>query len=296
MTTAEVFDRTIDVYKKSFGNQLAYAAIIGVIAFAATTFISFIALFVIGFVAIGGGASDTMVLVLVMAVILPLVGLWLALISSGAILMSKRTLYGYRVKLPMKELPQIVGRVFGTLVAIAIMSAPFLGAIIFVIYYAPIIDILFSWTSFILAGGLAIGFAIYSNIFSLAIAAAVFERTTFFGAVKRSWSLVHGEFWKIAGSRAIWIVVIMAITYATQGAAYLVNLLLLGLSSTANQTAFIFITMAVMAITGLVTLAISFITMPLDGIFHAVLYFNQRVKREGLDIEVKLERLSHDFL
>ena len=39
-------------------------------------------------------------------------------------------------------------------------------------------------------------------------------------------------------------------------------------------------------------MAASFATAPLEGILQATIYFNERIKKEGLDIEVALERLE----
>jgi len=41
----------------------------------------------------------------------------------------------------------------------------------------------------------------------------------------------------------------------------------------------------------IVSFGVAIAVMPLEGVFIAVLYFNQRIKKEGLDIEVKLARL-----
>ena len=40
-----------------------------------------------------------------------------------------------------------------------------------------------------------------------------------------------------------------------------------------------------------VPIFVSFAQMPMDGIMRAVIYFNQRIKKDGLDIEIKLYML-----
>ena len=37
---------------------------------------------------------------------------------------------------------------------------------------------------------------------------------------------------------------------------------------------------------------VSFLTAPMEGILVALIYFNQKIKKDGLDIEIGLERLT----
>jgi hypothetical protein len=60
MNTAELMDSVIDIFKKSFGKQIAFAAIVYVIAIAGTialTFVFAILLMFFSFSAISGGSS-----------------------------------------------------------------------------------------------------------------------------------------------------------------------------------------------------------------------------------------------
>ena len=43
-------------------------------------------------------------------------------------------------------------------------------------------------------------------------------------------------------------------------------------------------------------LAIGILVGPLEGIMTAIIYFNQRIKKDGLDIEIGLERLNRALL
>jgi hypothetical protein len=123
---------------------------------------------------------------------------------------------------------------------------------------------------------------VYSNIYALSIPVAVFEKRSFFSAVIRSWLLLKGEFWKILGLRILWVVVIYIFMYAAQGLWLTVS----GIFYISPAFEY----MGMMTSTVMVFL-ISFLVGPLEGIFPAVIYFNQRIKKEGMDIELCIEGL-----
>lgn len=310
MNAAELMDRAVHVYKKSFGKQLAFSAIFGVISYVATVILSFIFIFVIGMLAgfaffsafspilgtsvvhTGGAILATMLLLLV--VVMPFVFLWYAISSAGHCVISGPVFFGFKSKLPFKQLPRMVGRIFSALIAQAIASLPFIGAAVlfvasgifeFLIVRAPWVFVLINFVFLVLL-------MLYLNVFSLSIAVAVFEKKMFFNTLIRSWELIRGEFWKIAGIRLVWLLSVIVIYTALYGVLALITIFVSLIVSTLDVSA---AGVAIVSITALITLfasiAITFIVMPLDGVFVATLYFNQRIKKEGLDIEARLGRL-----
>ena len=304
MNTAELMDRAVHVYKKSFGKQLAFAAIFGVISYLASIFlliilIAFGATFAVFATAplfdttVGGGAVLGMIL-LGLAIILPFAFLWYAVSSAGHIVIAGPAFFGYSAKIPVGQLPRIACRIFGALIAQAIASLPFVGLVVlgawsgfagFMMYNAP-------WILVLLSLILVVAFLVYLNVFSLAVAVAVFERKTFFNALGRSWQLIRGEFWKVAGTRLIWTLVVIVIGMSLSGGLALVNVLVTLLVTTLDLgMAGIMIATITSMIVGLLSIATAFLVAPLSGVFYTTLYFNQRIKKEGFDIEVRLERL-----
>jgi len=310
MNAAELMDRAVHVYKKSFGKQLAFSAIFGVITYVASIILAFVFLFVIGFIvgsalyaaltpAFGSPAAYTggailAVLLLMLVVILPFVFLWYAISSAGHCAISGPAFFGYKSKLPFKQLPRMVGRIFSALIAQAIASLPFIGiAVLFVISgMFEFLIVRAPWTFALINFVFLVLLMLYLNVFSLSIAVAVFEKKAFFNTLIRSWELIRGEFWKIAGIRLVWLLSVAVIYTALYGVLALIVVLVTFIVTTSDISA------AGVAIIGFANIiamlagtAITLVIMPLDGVFAATLYFNQRIKKEGLDIEARLGRL-----
>jgi hypothetical protein len=150
------------------------------------------------------------------------------------------------------------------------------------------------WVVLIIVLSIAVfvGFFVFTNIFSLSVAVAVFERRYFFGTIARSWELVKPEFWRILGVRTIWIFVTSAISISSSGVFSLAMMAWTLLSDFMPIGVGIIGSLFLMLITNFIGPAvIALITMPLDGILQALIYFNRRIKSEGLDLEIRLEKL-----
>lgn len=93
----------------------------------------------------------------------------------------------------------------------------------------------------------------------------------------------------------MWIITTFLLTYVLQSVFYIAIALIAEFSGI-NETTGIVLGLIAVAAMGISSLAAYFVFIPLDGTFHALLYLNQRLKNEGLDIEIKLERLTHDIL
>jgi len=305
MNAAEIMDRAVYVYKKSFWKQLAFAAIFGVISYVASTILSFVFPMLMAFflafnpaftggLVHGIGTIISMTL-LVLVVVFFFVFLWYAISSAGHSIIAGPVFFGYKAKFPFKQLPRMVGRIFCTLLAKTIASLPFVGiAVLFavsgmfqtLIAWAPWVFVLVSFILLVI-------YLLYLNVFSLSIAVAVFERKTFFNALIRSWQLINGEYWKIAGMRLVWLLLTGIIYTALAGVMVLATVLAVSIVTSLDMgVAGVIIIGITTILTVLITFAASFMIGPLDGVFHTTLYFNQRIKREGLDIESRLGRLS----
>jgi len=301
MNTAEVMDKAIHVYKKSFGKQLAFAAIFGVISYVVSTIFSFLFPFLVGGVlaynpAFGGGlvhgiGTVISAALLTLVVVFSFAFLWYAVSSAGHSIIAGPVFFGYKAKFPFKQLPRMIGRIFCTLLAQAIVSLPFVGMAVLIAVSG--IFVRAPWIFVLLTSILLIMYLLFLNVFSLSIAVAVFERKTFFSALIRSWQLIKGEFWKIAGMRLVWLLSVYFIYTALVGVMTLAAVLAVSVATSLDMS---ILGVALIALTSilavLITFAATFMIGPLDGIFHTTLYFNQRIKKEGLDIESRLGRLS----
>jgi hypothetical protein len=290
MNAAEIYDRVFDVYKKTFGKQLGYAAVVGLMAGMAMGFVlaglsvALLLLPFAGFTIPGG-----VVVIAYALVFAPLVLFWQAALSAGAIWFSRQALSGEKINLPVYNLFSIIGRAAAALLAQVLLALPYLafmgGFIYFLFRYIPVFNsVWFSRVYFIffILWGLAVtaGFFIYMHMFSLAIAAAVNERVLLFEAVRRSFALIKKDFWRLFALRVLWVLMVFALAAAAQGLLSLLpaisGLLLAGAGFSVQ------IMLLLQLLGGLASVVITFALGPLDGILTAVIYFNQRIKHEGL--------------
>jgi len=300
MNTAELMDRAISVYKQSFFKQILFAGIYYLVSFFALLFLGgFIAIFIAIIVAAtvqgaSTSAVSTTIVIITLAVAIGI--LWFAVSQAGHIILSKQAFFGERVKLMPKPMVKISLRVFGTIFAQVLAMLPFVGFVI--LFYAATTTSFFDaiWAYIISAIIFIFLFFLYFHMFSLSIAVSVFERKTFFWALIRSWQLVKDEYWKTFGARILWLLASSTIWATYYG---IIGFLAFGfefLADTFNLAAgwAVFFGFIVL-ILGLLSIAIYFAVAPLDGVFHTTMYFNQRIKKEGLDIELKLSELEREL-
>jgi len=301
MNTAELMDRAIHVYKKSFWKQVLFAGIYYGISIMASWVLSGFFMLVITIVlaaTITQGVATTAVSTIIVSVTVAVViGMfWLAISQTGHIILSKQAFLGERVKLMPKPLFKISLRVLGTIFAQALAILPFAGIV--VLFYAALSASFPTaiWVFVLSAFIFIFIFYMYFHIFSLAIAVSVFERKTFFWAIARSWQLIQGEYWKTLGSRILWLLASSmiwmtyygVIVFLILGAEFLSNTFNLGVGWAVLFGIAVFVF-------GLLAIAVYFAVAPLDGVFHTSMYFNQRIKKEGLDIELKLLELEREL-
>ena len=133
--------------------------------------------------------------------------------------------------------------------------------------------------------------AIAFNYFALALPIAIFDRKHFFSALINSYHLLKGDFWRILGIRIVFTGVILLINYSFSGLSGVI----IGVSTTLinsfapNLYGLMVIGMIIQYLVGFIT---SILIMPLTGIFTAIIFFNQKIKKEGLDLAMQLEILE----
>ncbi|MCL1844792.1 MAG: hypothetical protein FWF77_02700 [Defluviitaleaceae bacterium] len=308
MNAAEIMDKVVDVYKKSFWRQMAWAAIFYVAAFFGTMIFAFITVFLLSFVTIflvTAGMDDANVFgvfgLAVVALLLPLFLLWQATTSTGHILLAKPEFYGYRKKIFEAGLLKVILRVLTALLAQILFAVPF-----FIVAAAALIVFLTSVENFFimespvaffsflaLIAAIGLGYLAYSHVFSLSVAVAIFEDCYFFGTIKRSWELVKTDFFRTLGIRTIWFIVVMVVSSTIQGAFQLLTQLSVLIAGAVPW--FVIITFFVALFAVFIGPAVAgLLTAPLDGIMQVSIYFNQRIKNEGFGVELRLEKLLHE--
>ncbi|MCL2363258.1 MAG: hypothetical protein FWC71_01190 [Defluviitaleaceae bacterium] len=300
MNAAELMDRVFDVYKRSFWKQLAYAAIVAT----ASTFALGLIIGVLGigaiFIASVGEVSALGVtsLIFIFLAIIVFALLMQAALTAGAILLSRETFMGRIIRLPMKQLMGAILRAFTALLAQLILLTPFTAVVVGLVYgyirFSFYVDILANSRLYyvlliILLVAVVAGFLLFMHLFSLSVAVAVTERSYFFNALVRGVNLLRGDFWRLFGVRMIWFVIIFVFVGTAQGLLMLVPSLLGILFAGTPAILIIAFVLNMFFMVG--SMAVSFAMYPLDGILTAVIFFNQRIKKEGLDMEISIEEL-----
>ena len=300
MNVAQLMDRAVDAYKRSFWKQLAYAAVVGVVFFV----VLFIVGIIIAAVMIAGAfdGDDIMgIFVIIIAVFLPLILLWMGISSAGHILFTRDALIGHLVYLPKLKIFSLAMRAISAIIAQTLVFLPIAAFLIYLFWTSIVFFVeTFFLTDFNIAGLLlillvsstiAIIFLLVENMFALSITVAMFERRLFFGALIRSWELVRDNFFKIFATRVLWYLVGVGSALAAQGVLFLFGLLM-GVLIGSVHPIFSILLIPIGIIAMFFPIFVSFAQMPMDGIMRAVIYFNQRIRKEGLDIELKLHMFA----
>ncbi len=129
---------------------------------------------------------------------------------------------------------------------------------------------------------LAIPAAIYVGVsWSLGTCALLFEDVGPVKALRRSWALVHGSWWRVFGVLAVGVILVSLLSGVLQGMLTLIPAAL----ADGND--------AVLALASVIggTVAVT-LTTPFTAAVFSLVYFDQRVRREGFDLELLAEGLG----
>jgi len=300
MNMAGVFDRVMHVYAKSFGKQMAFSAIAGIltsIVFSMAGALVAIVIALLFFV------SDGMTsIIFSVAIVVILATLWFSLFNAGAVLLSKTAFYETKIKLPINQLPIATLRVCTAFLAQLLIFIPVILASGF--FYTRVLFGIINNFNFTASGVITfiilslivfIAYLMLENIFAVTMAVATFEGRWFFGAVIRSWELIKHDFWKVLIARFLWIIATLCMFYAAFGVLILFMLLNYWLMDTFGAWAIDSFEIMAMVIYSIVSVIIGFAMFPLNGILQSVIYYNQRIKHEALDIEIMIEQAETEL-
>ncbi|WP_176611654.1 hypothetical protein [Actinomadura sp. WMMB 499] len=135
--------------------------------------------------------------------------------------------------------------------------------------------------------GFSAGFALMVWVYVLlvqAVPAVVLERRTVGGALKRARALTKGRWWRLCGALvlALLVTVFMGL-FALRIPFIVVQLVFFGDGSDA---------VAALAVDTVGRIVAWSVVLPFDAGVIAMLYMDQRMRREGFDLEVRLRRTS----
>ncbi len=114
---------------------------------------------------------------------------------------------------------------------------------------------------------------------SLAPAALVLENLGVIESMKRSWSLTRGFFWRILGITLLVQIIVGLISGMVGGVIGLIQLLALAASPDAMGI--------LMAVTAFLTALVQAVVLPFSAAVTALIYIDVRMRKEGLDVELR---------
>jgi hypothetical protein len=323
MNAAELLDSVFDVYKKSFWPQMGLVMIAYVLLYAVLMILMLAGVLAMISTYIARDPFETAINDMMLAempfflgttlLIIFACALWVAFYQATVLIASRLALYEKAVDIGfvLKQVRRAFLRLCSVIAAESLVVIPFLaliGGVLAVVLAAnhfsmqtfdietllvwsmwlnePVNLILFSIT-FILIG---LFFTLLFNCFALAIPAAVFQGKYFFGALLQSYRLIRGHFWKISGIRIIFLLVINSLSNSIWVifALLIAGLRSMALSPVAMATFMNFATNVQL----IVSVAIGLCCAPLPNILTALLYINQKIEKEGLDIDLGLSALE----
>ena len=124
--------------------------------------------------------------------------------------------------------------------------------------------------------------AIYVGVsWSLGTCALLFEDVGPITALRRSWALVHGSWWRVFGILAVGVILVSVLAGVLQGMLTLIP------AALADGNDVVLALATVVSGTVAVTL-----TTPFTAAVFSLVYFDQRVRREGFDLELLAEGLG----
>jgi hypothetical protein len=124
--------------------------------------------------------------------------------------------------------------------------------------------------------------AIYvANAWSLSTPALLFEDTGPIAALKRSWALVRGSWWRVLGIILVGVLLVSILAGVLQGILVLIPAAL----ADGNEVALALATVIAGTVSGT-------LTTPFTAAIFSLVYFDQRVRREGFDLELLAQGLG----
>ncbi len=187
-------------------------------------------------------------------------------------------------KATMQQLWALTKRKLGFLLLLTFLIS--LATVIVVVAYGLLVVFLAATTNwwvtvaFILVGGLGV----VALIFWIAIRTLlvppvlVLENARFFDSIKRSWLLTRGSFWRMLGIYLLTQIIVGVVAAVVIGPATMIATLLAVGSDTTSGVPLIIMSLA-MTVTYTITTSFSAAVV-------ALLYVDQRMRREGLDVEL----------
>ncbi|MGV8857707.1 hypothetical protein [Rhodoglobus sp.] len=139
-------------------------------------------------------------------------------------------------------------------------------------------------------GGIVIGLIVMAWLgtsLALVPSALMIERLTLGRAIRRSWSLVSGSFWRTFGILALILVIVQTVSsVVTAPLSFIGGLGVSLLNPTGNEEAAMASFIGLYVVTMILSVAIGAVTIIIQSAAPALLYIDLRMRKEGFDLEL----------
>ena len=325
MNAAELMDKVFDIYKRSFfpqiGLNFAVYTIGALVLYLVIAAIALAGVFTGAFAGLLSGGRLSAPAIAILCVTGAAVLMWLFLIYNNTIASATSFLswlsYSNRpvdISYALKNTFKSFGNIITVSLAEMISGLPVIALFAFIVYvlfagqgvftseywnygyYVSLFNQANVVTLLLIILSAAFVVSVIYNYFTIALPVAVFDRKHFFGALVSSYRLVKGYFWRLLGIRAAFYGVTVLVSYSFSSLTSILISIAAGVSFSLSpsQNGLLLVSIILQYVIAIIT---AVLMMPLNGIFTSVIFFNQKIKKEGLDLSMQLEILerSHGF-
>ncbi|OPJ62131.1 hypothetical protein [Clostridium oryzae] len=306
MNLSEVMDRSLAVLKKYFKSFFIYSLawyIFMIVAFVVVGIICGIAL-------VFAVKSSSVIFVGAIAAVFVIFAIIVSLVSNiGIIKITEQDFNGENVyagdaiKISFKKLFPAAGLIIVELILSLPVIAVF-GAACYIIYRvvktAAITNNWYSITAIMIIIAaiililLFVFFVVaFISVFAFSFQSMVIENAGIFKCIGKSLKLIKGNFWRIFGSVILFLIVMYTLNMAIgaligiiTGAAYAVMNFL-----SIKQDFVTFFTVAITYLRWPISIISDMVISPMFTIMITVMYYNQRFKKEGYNLILKLDKI-----
>lgn len=313
MNTAEILDKVFYLYKKTFFYQLLRILIIGTVS----SILYFVIIFAVAIAGLAGMMSfftsgeistSTIIIVILIVLLILTAAFFIAAANTSASLSickqafyEKKPAFNQTIKETIKGAP----RVFSVYLLLFLIYVPLFVIAVFYINALELFngfsllfetgslnfDSAYAITSLVGLVLITIVCIIYIQTLSCCAAGcAVYEKLPFIRAFKRSLQLTVDYRFKISLVLILWFAVNYAIS-ATISSLSTIPTILTTVFNSALMENMLF-TPVLMLFQYILMIVSSLLMAPFGSIILSVIYFNQKIKKEGLDIIIELETES----
>lgn len=315
MNISEVMDRSIDVLKKNIKSIILFSLGYGAIIFGVT-----LVLIIVGAISIAVLSNFTSTsMVVVSGIILTLLGIFLFsfYLSShaGMVKISSQDFLNEQVaahdaiKASFKVIPKLFCIVFLAILMFLPIAGIF-GAVVY-FWFDKIKDSMLALEVYEVFGAEQIMLIIFPIVlaivavfcitafsawFSFVIQAVTVEKTGIIGSIKKSFTLVRKNFWSIFWCIILFNLTIFAFKSSLDGFLGILTTIFYFLEKFLDikQDFITYVTTIYSLLSWPITILYTLIITPIGTIMMSNLYFNQRFKKEGYDLQLRLIEIQNN--